>query len=110
MTGNRSSRKHVTSSTLRSLVLCVLLGLATVSIVACEKTESFTPPPATIIRASDEVVPSPTSGEKVPEPTETELPMPPTRPSVSASTEPTDYPLPNYTPGKSPTPGTYPTE
>ena len=92
----------------RLLGIMILSGLALVSLVACDDSEDFVPPPATIIRASDEAGPATALATKEPSPTFTSLPRPPTRPAKPAQTSPTrGYPLPAYTPKPS-TPVVYP--
>ena len=85
------------------VLVAILLGMAT---VACRGDDSggYTPPPATIIRASDSAEPTGTQ-EATPAAT---LQEPPTRPPLA--TPESDYPIPVGTPRNTPTPIVDPTE
>jgi hypothetical protein len=75
--------------------------------VACsDDSDFFTPPPATIIRASEDVTPTiaPPTQEAYPVVTEASI-----TPGPSAATSPEGYPLVAPTPRESPTPFVYPT-
>jgi hypothetical protein len=108
MIENRFRRNHKRG--MRKLCVFILLGLVLLTCVACGGggDENFTPPPATIIRASDGVTPTMVE-EKAP-PTATALPLPtsPPQPTVASPTE--GYPIPAYTPDLSITPMVYPTK
>jgi hypothetical protein len=73
--GDRRSRYTLLK---HGLLLAAIILLAS-ALAGCDSdTDAFTPPPATIIRATEPL-------------------MPPTRPSVSAPTGPTQaYPAPSY--------------
>jgi len=86
----------------------ILLGLATSFMAACSSNDSgfFTPPPATIIRASEDVTPT------IAPPTKEAYPVVTAAPSIvfpSATTPPEGYPAVAPTPRESPTPVVYPT-
>lgn len=92
----------------------ILMGLVTLCLAGCgdKGAESFTPPPATIIRASEDVTPT-SAVVQVASPTP--LPMPPTRPPRPTVASPaSDYPYPYppqvQLPKISPTPMVYPTK
>ena len=87
-------------------VAMLLLGMASVG-CRSDDTDDYTPPPATIIRASDSAEATVTLGA-VPA---TTRPVPPTRPPTStpASSE-RDYPIPAGTPRDTPTPIVYPSK
>ena len=109
MTNTTSQRKPPMGLNWRLLGILALLGLAMVSIAACGEPEKVTPPPATIIRASDEIAPTATAPEIAPSLTASSLPMPPSRPAMPAQIKPTkSYPLPVSKPKHSPTPVVYP--
>ena len=83
-----------------------LLGMASVG-CRSDDSDNFTPPPATIIRASDSAEATATLGAAP----ATTRQVPPTRPPTStpASSE-RDYPIPAGTPRDTPTPIVYPTK
>ena len=100
----------------RSALMLILLGLVTAYLAACgdDGGESFTPPPATIIRASEDASPTSTVAQPA---SPTPLPMPPTRPPRPTVARPAEghpypypYPMPVHTPRFSPTPVVYPTK
>ena len=98
---------------LLAVTVAVTLLVLSCFMAACGRDDSdrFTPPPATIIRASDTVEPTATA-ERLSKPTDTRL-LPPTRPLVTpASAADRDYPLPQGTPQapSTPVPYPYPTE
>ena len=111
------TRRSSTRPGLIWLLLAMVLVVAALAGCSSDETESYTPPPATIIRASDQPAPTvappkptvaaqPTvAGESYP------LPQPPTlpaAPAASGATTPYPYPLvptPRYTM----TPFVYPT-
>ena len=86
----------------RVLIVLVLLPVALLTLAACdgEASGGYTPPPATIIRASDTMTPSPTATEKAASPT------PPQQVVTPGPTE--GYPAPVITPRSAGTPEVYP--
>ena len=90
-----------------ALVATIALML---TLAACDDggAESYTPPPATIIRADDSAA-TPTAPAQDAPPT---VPMPPTMPAQQSvgSGQGTPYPPPVYAPAESPTPVVYPTK
>ena len=94
------------------IILVFGLFVLTLVVSACggDSTESYTPPPATIIRASDQAASTATPEAAEGEATATR-PMPPTRPPVQMPTKGgTDYPLPFVAPEHTATPVVYPTK
>ena len=102
---------HSLRGTLLSLAIALTLTALCVLAVACggDDADDFTPPPATIIRASDTMEPT-APMQQVSEPTETR-PLPPTRPPVTpVSATERDYPIPQGSPVATSTPMAYPTK
>ena len=97
-----SSRKGVMAYGRRVLVGLVLLAAVTGTLAACdgEDSDGYAPPPATIIRASDTVAPTPTV------PTEELSPTPSPQAGTVSPTE--GYPVPVITPSQPGTPEAYP--
>jgi len=87
----------------RFLVLLAFLPVVTLALAACESKDAsdYTPPPATIIRASDTITPIPTTDEGAATPPAREKP---------AATRPEDYPAPATTPSLHVTPEGYPSK
>ena len=86
----------------------LLLGLAISFMAACGSNDSdfFTPPPATIIRASEDVTPTSATPTQEAYPMVTEAPV---AAFPSATIPPEGYPPVAPTPRESPTPFVYPT-
>jgi len=79
------------------------LPVVTVALAACESEDAsrYTPPPATIIRASDTITPIPTTAKSVATPPAQEKP---------AVTHTESYPAPAASPSLSRTPEGYPSK
>jgi hypothetical protein len=107
---------HGPHNTKRYRVLYIaMLTMGAFLLMGCGQEESYTPPPATIIRATEEVSPTVAMREEAePSPTATSPSMPPTRPPApTAPPSPTDsypYPPPVRTPRHTATPVVYPTK
>ena len=97
-----SSRKGVMAYGRRVLVGLVLLAAVTGTLAACdgEDSDGYTPPPATIIRATDTVTPTPTL------PTEEVSPTPSPQAGTVSPTE--GYPAPAIALPQPGTPEAYP--
>ena len=103
----------MTHRTLAGAVLQVLLfvGVLVLAIACDGGEESYTPPPATIIRAGDEPEPTPIPPAISTSATATPLPMPPTippRPPVAGAGKGYPYPPHVIQPATPPTPIVYP--
>ncbi len=86
-------------------ILCTaFLILGALLLTGCGPAASHTPPPATVIRATEEI--SPTLAIEEEEPSPTPEPVSPT----PASTEPYPYPPAASTPQEATTPVAYPTK
>ena len=100
----------------RYRVLCIaMLMMGALLLAGCGQEESYTPPPATIIRATEKVSPTVATEKEVePSSTATSPFRPPTRPPAPTSApSPTDsypYPPPVRTPKHTATPVVYPTK
>jgi hypothetical protein len=110
---NRRSRLWSQTQRARGLGLCVIL-LTVACLVGCRQAQddNYTPPPATIIRSSDQVVATPTQGQA--QPTEAAVATQPAAPAQPGqSTSPYPYPFPTSSaprqPAGTPPPGVYPT-
>ncbi|MFO7918997.1 MAG: hypothetical protein R6V13_13065 [Anaerolineae bacterium] len=91
-------------------ILCIVASfiLAALLLTGCGQAADHTPPPATVIRATEEISPTMAIQE---EPSATATPEPPTpAPTESGPSEDYPYPPAAGTPERTATPAAYPTK